>query len=93
MIQGKQALVGKENGLYKVEEIPVIESSQNIQTDSVFISITEKSITGVGMLNITGYEKNTRTHYLAGKNNQQTKDFLRAFLIKGNNKFSLDYFL
>jgi hypothetical protein len=91
MIQGKQALVS--NGTtFKVEEVPVIQSDENIISDSAFITLSGNSIAGKGVMNLSGYEKNTQTYYLNGKEPKQIKDHLLGLLMKGNNKFFLDSF-
>jgi hypothetical protein len=91
MIQEKQALVG-DGPTFKVEHVPVIDSEENIISDSAYFTLSGNSISGKGVMNLSGYEKNTQTYYLSGKEPKQIKDHLLGLLMKGNNKFFLDSF-
>lgn len=91
MIQGKQALVG-DGASFKVEQVPVVQSDVNTICDSASFTLAGNSISGKGVMNLTGYEKNTQAYYLNGKESKQIKDHLLALLMKGNNKFFLDTF-
>jgi len=92
MIQGKQALVGMDSIHYKIEEVPTVQSDQSVFNDSVAFTIRDNVIEGVGLLSLTGYEKNQRTYYLTGKDKLNYKERVLGIVEKGNNKFYLDTF-
>jgi transglutaminase-like putative cysteine protease len=92
MIQGKQALVSIDSSNYNIENVPVIPGSENIYSDSICISIKDKTVFGEGFLLLSGYNKGNLTYHLDNYDKEQLKDNLINILPKGNNKFFLDTF-
>lgn len=90
-IQGKEGLVGIDAKNYEVIKLPVIEANKNAMVDSVSLTIDlEKNrINGNGRLTAAAYRKIDLQYKINGKNDEETKQFNRAFLSKGNNKFIL----
>lgn len=93
MIQGKEALVGIDNANYVIAKVPFLEKEKTIQHDSVILTLLPNNkIEGLGYYQLTGYEKITLSNYLDKKSYQLQKNYLKAILEKGNNKFKLDTF-
>ncbi|PBQ31945.1 hypothetical protein CNR22_09240 [Sphingobacteriaceae bacterium] len=93
MIQGKEALIGIDNMHFAIAKVPFIEKERTIEHDSVILTLLPNNrIEGLGYYQLTGYEKVTLSNYLDKKSYQLQKNYLKAILEKGNNKFKLDTF-
>jgi len=90
MIQGKQVLISKNAKEFDKVFVPVIEKEKNRIYDSVTISISNNSIKGLGSGNWIGFPKYDLTHQLSGISPEKEKEYLGAYLEKGNNKFNLE---
>ena len=90
-IQGKEALVGKGSEGFKIITVPVIDAAKNATIDSSFIKIDKKQLFGKATMTVSGYRKVRMFNRLESINTkQQSKDYYRAILEKGNNKFTIN---
>jgi len=93
-IQGKEALVGISKDEYKVITIPTASAEENVMTDSTFVKLTAKDISGATNIRVSGYGAwriNTRMLYY---NAREKEDLVKSFMSRGSNKYlqkSFDY--
>ena len=92
MIQGKQALVEMGINTFKIEEVPIQQSDNNVISDSSFFTIKDNAVEGHGIITLTGYEKVDATYALTGNEKTKLKERVLRLLAKGNNKFFIDSF-
>jgi hypothetical protein len=88
-IQGREALVHKGISDFELVNVPVVASEKNQVVDSVFLSIEDQGLAGVGRIRYTGYNRIPITNNLENLDEKDKKIFLNAILNKGNNKFQL----
>lgn len=91
-IQGKEALIGKGVGEYRIFEVPVLSPEKNQEIDSSFVKIENGSLIGNASTTFTGYAKINLFSRLESFSKKETQDFYNARLRKGNNKFFLESF-
>jgi transglutaminase-like putative cysteine protease len=89
-IQGREALVHKGTSDFELVNVPVVASEKNQVIDSVFLSIEDKGLAGLGKIRYTGYKRIPITNNLENLDEKDKKAFLNAILNKGNNKFQLN---
>jgi hypothetical protein len=89
-IQGKQALVGISDKEYKLLEVPVLPADKNYVVDSTFISISDNGIKGTSSIYYNGYFGVDAYNRLQYQDNSDMKDYVKAQVTKGSNKFILD---
>jgi transglutaminase-like putative cysteine protease len=92
MIQGKECLISYTDDSFEVKEIPIIPKETSIMTDSVFISLEDRSIKGSGQVHLTGYAKVFNMYRLIKSNQNTIDNYVKRLLTKGSNKFQLDDF-
>lgn len=92
MIQGKQALVGLDNGKYIVKRVPEISELSNYQIDTVKISLNENKLQGKGSALLYGYPKVYSGYSLDRSKEKAVKDYMVKLLSRGSNKFFLEDF-
>jgi len=87
-IQGKEALVGKEDGNFEIIKTPVIEAIKNAIIDSTIIEIEGTKLRGMGKTWFSGYQKIDLFNSIEAINNEnKLKGYYNKILQKGNNKF------
>lgn len=64
MIQGKEALIGKDRNEYEIQIVPVADASLNMLTDSAFVEFSPDTLRVSGCISGSGYIKGE----LNGKN-------------------------
>ncbi len=89
-IQDKQAMVGINENEYKLITVPVVSSEKNIVVDSTFISINSNGITGKSSVYYNGYFGIDLYNSLLYRDEKDTKDYVKARLSKGSNKFIMN---
>jgi hypothetical protein len=89
-IQGKQALVGISDKEYKLLEVPVLPADKNYVVDSTFIAISDNGIKGTSSIYYNGYFGVDAYNRLQYQDNSDMKDYVKAQVTKGSNKFILD---
>lgn len=91
MIQGKEALICMGEGKYEIATVPVLESTQNLRSDTVYMHIDEESdVKGSGLMRASGYDKIHLTYPLDGMTVKERNLFFKRYLQKGSNKFVID---
>ncbi len=89
-IQGKEAMLHIDSTHFEIVKVPEISSSKSVYDDSVFLSISNDTIVGIGFASLTGYVRNYYldiNYDLAGDEKLKA---VKSFLEKGNNKFYLN---
>lgn len=88
-IQGKEALVTIGPEEFKVVEVPVADSDKSRMTDSSFISINGRSLTGKSKTYLSGYYKNNLSSYYFSGHGETDDKFIESVTQKGNNSFKV----
>lgn len=88
-IQSKEALIALDENTYKVINVPVVEAAKNIVTDSTFISLTPKGITGKSAVYYNGYFASGAYNALYYKDSVGERDYVKSRMGKASNKFIL----
>jgi len=89
-IQGKEALIMKDDSAYEIVKVPVLPAEKNVVTDSVSFTTTDDKVEGTGILNLTGYYFTSTMSILDRiKDNTDKDKYMLKYLEKGNNKFNL----
>jgi len=86
MIQGKECFIDMGNS-YKVLEVPVLEPSESVIYDSVYIALDDKRVVGNGYVSIGGYNKVYSNYHLIKSSQKEQGDYVNTLVNKGSNKF------
>lgn len=86
-IQSKQALIAIDDDNFVIERVPTIDYSINTIVDTTKIFLKESGIKGSIAIHFTGYCGSDTYNYLEHKDESQIKDYVKARLSKGSNKF------
>ena len=89
-IQGKQAMVGLGENDYKLLTVPVPTADKNVVVDSTFISVSDKGVKGNSSVYYNGYFGVDAYNRLQYRDESDTKDYVKAMVAKGSNKFILN---
>jgi hypothetical protein len=89
MIQGKETLIGLGEN-YEIQQIPIIDASENVMNDTIRLSLSEPGIVGTGSVTMTGYARMFNAHRLIKADERNVENYLTRLLAKGNNKFLID---
>lgn len=87
-IQGKQAMVGINEKEFKLIRVPIIPKEKNTYTDSTFIELNTKEITGRIKIHMTGYHASGTQAVLGFKNEKEKEEYLKQRFARGSNKIS-----
>jgi len=90
MIQGKEALLGINDTVFRVEEVPVVPKEKNAKTDVIELTLDGNKLKGKGEIIALGYSKLGFVYPLINLNDEKRKDKLVGVLEKGNNKFLIE---
>lgn len=91
-IQEKQALVSIDEKEFKLLTVPVVKVEKNYITDSTLIQINDNGIKGTSSVYYNGYFGIDAYNSLLYRDEKDTKEYVKAQLSKGSNKFILgDY--
>ena len=85
-IQGKQAMIGISDTEYKIVRVPVMEKGTNTYTDSTFLELSEKGLTGRIKVNMTGYYASGVHSMLNYRNEKEREDYFKQRFGRGSNK-------
>ncbi len=87
-IQGKQALIGITPDSFLLKRVPIIPAKMNLNSDTVKLLLeNDKLFSGNGILKLSGYSKLNFVYALLNKSEDKRKEWLRATIQKGSNKF------
>ena len=89
-IQGKQALIHKEQGKYELAMVPILDANLNKRKDNISIKLEGSKIIGKAQTQFTGFERDLFIEKLQDHSGFQKTEYLKAFLELGNNKFYLE---
>ncbi len=91
-IQEKQALVSIDEKEFKLLTVPIVKVEKNFITDTTVIQIKENGIKGTSSVYYNGYFGIDAYNSLLYRDEKDTKEYVKAQLSKGSNKFILgDY--
>jgi hypothetical protein len=90
MIQGKEALIGISDTVFKIQEVPIVPKERNAKTDVVELVFDGSKLIGEGKITALGYSKLDFVYPLINLNDEKKKEKLAAVLEKGNNKFLIE---
>ncbi len=85
-IQGKECFIECSNGSYQIYEIPVAESFQSLQIDSINLEIDGVVLLGKGKTNATGETRTSLISRLERKDLRQQKDYWPAAIFSSSDK-------
>jgi hypothetical protein len=85
-IQGKQAMLSINEKEYKILRVPVMSKGKNVVTDSTFLELTEKGITGIVKIEMKGYYASNMHSILNYKNEEERKDYFKDYFSRASNK-------
>lgn len=86
-LQGKEALVHINKDQYRVIQVPVMNSDQNVALDSTHISLTGRGVAGNVVLNIKGYGAWALEQLMLYRNDKEKADAIKAITSRGSNKY------
>jgi hypothetical protein len=89
-IQGSEALINRGRDQYELVKVPVVPREENLVTDSVFVTIGEKTLSGKGQIRYKGYSRIAITYGMTNLDESDRLLFLKALLGKGHNKFAIE---
>lgn len=88
-IQDKEAMIGMGPDQFRIVKVPSATGPVSIKTDSTFLQITDKGITGTIKQHVTGYFA-MNTHGLLNYYNARDKEeYMKSRFSRGSNKFHL----
>lgn len=87
-IQGKQALIGISPDSFRLETVPIKDTSTSQTVDSITLSIKDNILIGNGKIVLTGYDALDYLYRTEHKNKEDALDFFKNYFSKGNNKVS-----
>lgn len=88
-IQGKQVLVGKEDGSSEIITIPIIEAERNLITHNYDLKIVGSNLVGKANFELKGYSQIDFRHRILNKHEVDREESFRETYRVGNNKFFL----
>lgn len=92
-IQGKEALVEKGEGRYKIVEVPVVPASENAFHDVINLKLDGNSLIGAGTLTLSGYQKSDTFNAIESRDTEdKLLDYYNRLLRKGSNRFLINSF-
>lgn len=86
-IQGKEVLISFDENKYEVANVPILETSVNSETDSVFVELIDGKLIGKGDVLFTGYYAEDVYRSFKDTDEEQLKNRFKYRLSKGSNKF------
>ncbi|MBL7744354.1 MAG: DUF3857 and transglutaminase domain-containing protein [Chitinophagaceae bacterium] len=89
-IQGKQALVGMNEKEFKIIRVPELDKEKNQLTDTTYLDLTDKGITGSVSVNMTGYYAMDMHSMMSYTNEKDREKYMRGYFNRGSNKFKLN---
>jgi transglutaminase-like putative cysteine protease len=89
-IQGKQCLIDRGPDKYVLYDIPVSSPEENTIIDSVFMHLSNDTLTGNGQAYFTGEPKVDMIDRFDGADAKRFKNIVMAVLPKGSNKLNVD---
>lgn len=89
-IQNKQALIAIDDENFVIERVPIMENKKNEVLDSTIISIVQGNLKGNISIHFSGYCGSDTYNFLEHRDITQTKDYVKARISKGSNKFLMN---
>lgn len=89
MIQGKEALIGKNDSEFEIVTVPVIDAALNLVADSISVKI-DSDITGSGTFTLSGFPKTFASYHFDRAVEEDVRKSVVRYVEKGSNKFYLD---
>jgi len=93
-IQGKQALISKNDSDYQLYTIPVADASENFIGDTLEVFLADDTLKGSGNVHYNGHYCGSLKGVIERvKDTEKKMNFFTNYLEKGNNKFTLESYL
>lgn len=89
MIQGKEALIGKSDKEFRLEMVPVVETTRNKTTILMKLNLENNNIIGDVTTTISGLNKSYLLNSLSA-NNQKENEIWKNILTANNQKIQLE---
>jgi len=89
MIQGKEALIGINQNKYEVVRVPVVDKEINSRIDTLFVSVTDNSIKGRIVSQLSGYRKEDLEVKAMRAALNQDEQYIRDYFNIGNNDIQI----
>src|SRR6185295_13248471 len=83
MIQGKEALIGKDKDTYEIKEVPEVSMKINFSKDSVELELDKGNITGKGKKSFEGYLKVSASYELDKAREESIRNNVIRLIGKG----------
>ena len=88
-IQGKEAMIGINDSVFVIKEVPTRGNSRNQWFDTVNLRMNDQQVLGEGSLDLTGYQYIEARYRSNSGDEEKIKKYYEGLLQKGNNKFKL----
>lgn len=89
-IQGKQALIGINEKEYKIIRVPEYPKQNSLLSDTTYLNLTDKGITGSININMSGYYAMNMYGMMSYTNEKDREKYMKGYFNRGSNKFLLD---
>ncbi|MBB3058951.1 DUF3857 domain-containing protein [Mucilaginibacter gotjawali] len=91
-IQDKEAMIAINDKEYKILQVPVMDKSKNLVTDTTWLELTPTGIKGKIKKSLSGYPAMDMYGKLLYWNSRNIKEDMKNEFSRGSNKFQLDTF-
>lgn len=90
MIQGKEALIGLQEGQFAIVKVPEVDASVNQRSDTIRMTLEKRGISGIFSSHLKGYQKDDIEieHLKAELQNDQ--EYIRDFFTVGDNNIAIE---
>lgn len=89
-IQGKEAMIGINDSVFHIQEVPTARYNQSQWHDSVNITLDGNKLKGMGSLTLSGYQYIEGRYRMNSSDEEHLDKYFEELLQKGNNKFLLE---
>jgi hypothetical protein len=89
-IQDKEAMISINEKEYKILRVPIVDKSENTETDSTWLELTATGIRGKVTKYLTGYFSDNARGSLTYISQSNLKQDMKESFRRGSNKFQLD---
>jgi hypothetical protein len=86
-IQGKEALLKKEDDTYEIVVVPSLKPEENMISEKITFSVEGNNISGTSVTELSGYIKSRFEYDVENLSPENKMKFYKAYFLKGNNKF------
>jgi hypothetical protein len=91
-IQGKQALIRKNQNEFEIVTVPVVDPDQNKISEKIYLNIENNNLIGLSKASISGYNKTRLQYAIENKTKEEKLKYYKLHFSKGHNKFIFEDF-